>query len=92
MQFEWDDSKNPANRNKHRISLDEACALRSGPVLEVPSNYLLENRKLAIGKISGKHWTIIFINRGANIRLISARRSRENEMKIYNEKNKHQES
>jgi uncharacterized DUF497 family protein len=41
---------------------------------------------MAVGKIGGKFWTVIFTMRGETIRLISARRSRENEQNAYHEK------
>jgi uncharacterized DUF497 family protein len=50
------------------------------------SNQPGELRKLAIGKIGGKFWTIIFTLRGETVRIISARRSRDNEKKLYHEK------
>ena len=60
-----------------------------GPVLELNSNQPGELRKLAIGKIGGKFWTVIFTMRGGVVRIISARRSRENEKKLYHEKDNH---
>lgn len=86
MKFEWDEAKSEANRTKHGISLSEACALWEGPVLVVDSIHPLEDRKLAIGRIAGKPWTVIFTLRGGRIRLISARRSRNEERKAYHEK------
>jgi hypothetical protein len=38
---------------------------------------------LLIGKIDQKHWSAVVTRRGENIRLISVRRSREEELKIY---------
>jgi uncharacterized DUF497 family protein len=42
-----------------------------------------ENRHLAIGLIDDKHWTVIYAPRGNSLRLISARRSRDNEKELY---------
>ena len=61
-------------------------------MLELESHHLGEPRKLAIGKIDGKFWTVIFTLRGMTIRMISARRSRDNEKKLYYEKDHTQES
>ncbi len=85
-EFEWDQLKSVVNREKHGISLEEACALWDGPVLEVRSHYSQESRRLAIGRIAGRFWTAVFTWRGKKIRLISVRRSREKERKAYDEK------
>ena len=60
-----------------------------GSVLELDSSQPGERRKLAIGKIGGKFWTVIFTMRGGVVRIISARRSRDNEKKLYHEKDNH---
>jgi uncharacterized protein len=90
VKFEWDAAKSESNREKHGITLEAASALWAGAVLELESYYPQETRKLAIGKIGGRYWTIIFTLRGGKIRLISARRSRENEKALYHEKDHNQ--
>ncbi|MBN6739379.1 MAG: BrnT family toxin [Acidithiobacillus ferrivorans] len=42
-----------------------------------------EPRYLVIGSINGKHWSAVVTYRGADIRLISARRSRTEEAALY---------
>jgi len=42
-----------------------------------------EPRFLVIGKINGKHWSAVITYRGENIRIISARRSRDEEIDLY---------
>lgn len=91
MKFEWDETKNQANREKHGLSLEEARAMWDSPLLILGSDHPGEERELAIGKIDGKHWTAIFTPRGGVIRLISARRSRQSERKIYDEKDHRKE-
>jgi len=86
VRFEWDETKNQTNFEKHNLHLSEAQSMWEGHVLELESNQFGEQRKLAIGKIGGKFWTVIFTMRGEFIRIISARRSRENEKKLYHEK------
>lgn len=88
MKFEWDAAKSRANFDKHGLDLEGACVLWNGPVYVLDSRHPDEPRKLALGTIDGKHWTVIFTMRGATVRLISARRS---ERKIYDE-NHSQES
>jgi uncharacterized DUF497 family protein len=41
-----------------------------------------EERYLVVGQIQGKHWSVVITYRHEKIRLISARRSREEEVKI----------
>ncbi|WP_370641550.1 BrnT family toxin [Tychonema sp. BBK16] len=42
-----------------------------------------EPRFMLIGKIGGKHWSAIITYRQTKIRLISIRRSRTNEVNLY---------
>jgi hypothetical protein len=85
VKFEWDPAKSANNEAKHGISLEAAAALWKGPVISIPSNRPGELRQLAIGRIEGSSWTVIFTPRGDKLRLISARRSRENENTIFKE-------
>jgi uncharacterized DUF497 family protein len=81
--FAWDPVKNVGNEAKHGLSLSSATTIWSGPIVTLPSKNPTESRQLAIGIIDGRHWTVVFTLRGDVIRLISARRSRENEKQIY---------
>jgi len=42
-----------------------------------------EPRFLVIGKIEGKHWSGVITHRGEKTRIISVRRSRKEEVDIY---------
>ena len=86
MEFEWDETKNKINLEKHGLPLSGAQVMWESLVLELESEQAGEARKLAIGKIGGKFWTVNFTLRGETVRLISSRRSRENEKKLYHEK------
>lgn len=84
MSFEYDLNKSIINKSKHGIDFDEAQALWEDPErLEIPTKKLDEPRCLIIGKIEGKHWSAVVTYRSSNIRLISVRRSREEEVKLY---------
>ena len=85
MKFDWDPAKNVGNEAKHGLSLSSATAIWTGPVVTLPSKNPTEPRQLAIGVIEGRHWTVVFTLRGDVCRLISARRSREDEKAIYEE-------
>ena len=88
MNFEYDLNKIRANKEKHGIDFDEAQALwKDSERLEVPAKVMGAPRYLVIGKINGKHWSAVVTYRSSNVRLISVRRSREEEVKLYEYKN-----
>ncbi|MCF8111925.1 MAG: BrnT family toxin [Desulfobacteraceae bacterium] len=62
----------------------EAQALWEDPDrVEIPAKTIDENRFLLIGKVSKIHWSVIVTCRQTNVRIISARRSRKEEIEIY---------
>lgn len=82
--FEFDEAKSQANLLKHGISFVDAQALWGDPrLLEIPAKTEDESRYLMVGLISGKHWSAVITYRGSNIRLISVRRSRTEEVALY---------
>jgi hypothetical protein len=82
--FEFDDAKNESNRAKHGIDFVQAQGLWSDPMLlEIPAKTNDEPRYLVIGLLDGKHWSAIITYRGENIRLISVRRARYEEVELY---------
>lgn len=83
MFFEYDAAKSRANAAKHGIDFEAVQEMWDGVVVAVPSLFVGEDRLLAIGRIDGKYWTAIVTRRGSALRIISARRSRANEIKIY---------
>lgn len=52
-------------------------------LIEIPVKTSDEPRFLVIGKITEKHWSGVITHRGEEIRLISVRRSRKEEVEIY---------
>ncbi|OGP93414.1 MAG: toxin [Deltaproteobacteria bacterium RBG_16_48_10] len=84
MEFEFDDRKSRKNREKHGIDFVEVQRLWEDPErIEIPARTEDEPRSLLIGKIGEKYWSVIFTYRGEKIRIISARRSRNEEIEIY---------
>ena len=82
--FEFDPAKSESNRTKHGIDFVEVQVLWSDPMLlEIPANTDDEPRYVVIGLMSGKHWSAVVTYRGANIRLISVRRARLEEIGLY---------
>jgi len=84
MDFEYDYRKSQSNKNKHGIDFIEAQYLWEDPErIVLPARTIDEPRFLIIGKIAGLYWSGIFTLRGENIRIISVRRSRKEEVEIY---------
>ena len=82
--FEFDDLKSKSNFQKHGIDFNDAQALwNDSNLLEIPAKTLDEPRFLIIGLIEKKHWSAIVTYRNGKIRLISVRRSRDEEVALY---------
>ena len=84
MEFEFDPRKSQSNQEKHGIDFVAAQAIWKDPaLLEIPARTLDEPRWLVIGRIGRKHWSAVITMRGQAIRLISVRRSRPEEIQLY---------
>lgn len=84
MNFEFDPQKSDSNKNKHGIDFIDAQELWSDiDLLEIPAKKTDELRFLIIGKIDEKHWAGIITYRNDNIRIISVRRARNEEIELY---------
>jgi uncharacterized DUF497 family protein len=86
MSFEFDPSKSASNKKKHGIDFEAAKALWNDPhLLEIEARSSDEPRFLLIGMIDGKHWSAVVTYRNEKIRIISVRRSRKEEVELYEE-------
>ena len=84
IEFEYDQKKSESNLRKHGIDFDTARGLWLDPdLLEVPARTDDEPRFLVVGFIGNKHWSAIITYRGSRIRIISVRRSRVEEVELY---------
>ena len=84
MEFEYDEVKSKRNKEKHGIDFVEAQLLWDDPErMEIPAKTEDEPRYVVIGKIAEKHWSLIFTCRENKTRIISARRSRKEEIEFY---------
>ena len=82
--FEFDESKSKFNLEKHGIDFVEAQQLWDDPdLLEIPARTVDEPRYLIIGTIESKHWSAVVTYRSDSIRIISVRRSKAEEEKLY---------
>ena len=84
MNFEFDINKSKFNKSKHKIDFVEAQELwEDSNLIEIPAKTTDEIRLIIIGKIKKEYWSAIITYRGKNIRIISVRHSRLEEIKIY---------
>jgi hypothetical protein len=87
MTFEWDAQKSISNREKHGIDFDTAKNLwLDDKRVEIQIAFPSEDRWALIAAVEGKMWTAIYTVRNDVIRVISVRRAREREVKLYEDK------
>ena len=72
------------HERKHGIDFIEIQEIWNDEnLIEIPAKKVDEPRYMAIGKIKEKHWSVIVTRRSEKIRIISARRSRNEEVNLY---------
>lgn len=82
--FEFDEAKSESNRDKHGIDFVDAQLLWTDPnLLQIPAKTIDEPRYLVVGLIQEKHWSAVITFRNENIRIILVRRSRTEEVALY---------
>jgi uncharacterized protein len=84
LEFEFDPAKSASNLEKHGIDFDTIQAIRQDMMrAEIPARTTDEPRWLVVGQMDGKHWSVAVTYRGSQVRIISARRSRKEEVALY---------
>lgn len=84
MEVEFDAAKSSANRVKHGIDFEAATKLWDDERrVEIPARTADEERFLVIGAIDSKAWSAVITYRGNKVRIISVRRSRAEEVELY---------
>ena len=84
MEFGFDSGKSDANKKKHGIDFVRAQSLWGDPdLIEIPARTSDEPRFVVIGRIGSRHWSAIITYRNDCIRIISVRRTRKEEVSIY---------
>ncbi len=84
MQFEFDPEKSRVNKAKHGIDFVEAQRLwDDSDLVEILARTTVEARFIVIGRISDRCWSGVITYRGETIRIISVRRSRTEEVTVY---------
>lgn len=90
MQFEWDQRKASINLRKHDVAFADAIAVFADPRARTfpdPDHSEAEDRELVVGYDATDQLLIIsFVERGENVRTISARRATAGETHAH-EKN-----
>jgi hypothetical protein len=88
MEFEWDETKNRLNQQKHGISFEEAQEIFYGIVFtSIDERFDYDEiREISIGAIQGVVIvTVAHTERNGKIRLISARKATPKERRQYYE-------
>ncbi|MCP4592928.1 MAG: BrnT family toxin [bacterium] len=84
MAFEFDSRKSRANKEKHGIDFVEAQELWDDPdLIEIPAATSDEERFIVVAQVLEKHWSGVITYRDERIRIISVRRSRPEEVMLY---------
>jgi hypothetical protein len=84
MNFEWDSKKSESNQEKHGIDFETAQWLWQDEFrIEIQAPHPIEDRWIILGKLNGKIWAAVYTVRGDAVRIISARRARKKEVRMY---------
>ena len=89
LRFEWDAWKAADNRAKHKVAFEEAVTVFGDPlgrITDDPRHSEDEERFVLLGQ-SKRRWLLVvmFAERGATTRLISARKATRRERRTYEE-------
>ena len=88
MDCVFDRTKDEPNRAKHGVSLALAEVLFAGnywPLTDDRIDYG-EVRQVAFGRIGGRPFVCVFVDRGSTRRIISLRKANSRQVKRYGEK------
>jgi len=82
--FEWDEQKRLWTIHERGLDFIDATTIFDGRLaIHVPAHVKNEDRLLSIAMIGGKCYTVVWMWRGTNRRIISFRRARHEEEKAY---------
>lgn len=84
MKFEFDSAKSESNRAKHGIDFVAAQKIwNDANRIEREAQSQTEPRFQVIGRLQEKIWSAFITYRETHIRIISVRRARDEERKLY---------
>ena len=82
--FEYDPEKSAINLVKHGIDFEAVQAIwLDDDRIDAPATSIDEARRMVVGRIDGKLWAAIVLDRDDRVRIISVRRARGRETKEY---------
>ena len=81
--YEWDEAKRKATIEKHQIDFTDMVGLFSSPHLILDARSEVEQRHILVGKLGGSYFSVVYTTRGANRRIITARKARRDEREQY---------
>lgn len=88
MEFEWNRNKAALNLQKHQVPFEYATRIFLDPgrldLVDDRRDYG-EERRLVLGRIEGRVFAVSYTPRNETLRLISARKANEREIKRYEE-------
>jgi uncharacterized protein len=89
LTFEWDALKAAINRRKHGVTFEEAATVFLDPhaqVFDDPDSGVAETRFLLVGLSAARRvLVVVHVERGAHLRIISAREATRNERRSLEE-------
>jgi uncharacterized protein len=89
LNFEWDPRKAAANLIKHKVSFEEAATVFGDPLGRIvadPRHSFDEERFVLLGRSQKRRMlTVMYVDRGRAIRIISARAATRRERNHYEE-------
>lgn len=83
MKFEWDNSKNESNIEKHGVSFDVVNQFDFNSALEISYDRNGEQRTTAYGLVGNRVYCLVYTYRSTAIRVISLRKANKREVKYY---------
>ena len=83
MEFEYDLKKSKLNKKKHGVDFEQAKTIWPQDNVVLPAITRDEPRYIIIGSINSTLFSCIFTIRQKRIRIISCRKSRIKERRIY---------
>ena len=84
MEFEWDENKRLRTLEERGLDFRSADMFFDGrPVLQLPSLRSAEDRWKTTAIIEGLYYTLVWMWRGAVVRVISLRRAHEDEARAH---------
>jgi len=83
-EFEFDPRKSASNLAKHGIDFVAAQEMWMDPfMVEIDARSSGEPRTLVIGSAAGSLWSAVVTRRRGCVRIISVRRARQDERRLY---------